>query len=189
MSLNVYLGPVNSGKTTALLDEASRVHALNLKGLYINSTIDTRNTEVVSTHNPIISLREKLGNVTFIKVSHLSDLNISEYDVIHIDEGQFFDDLVPSVRRFLEVDRKYVRVAGLSGDFRCSKFGGMLELLPLCDPKNIFFKSSYCTRCALERRLVDAPFSHRLNREERSQIAVGKKYESLCPEHYSQVNA
>lgn len=190
MSLSVILGPVNSGKTTALLDEASRVSAVGLRGLYVNSVIDTRNNDCVSTHNPLLSYKEKLTHITFLKISHLSELDVSGYDALFIDEAQFFEDLLPAVKRFMDNDRKYVWVAGLSGDFNRARFGQILDLLPLCAANRVIFKSSYCTRCARNKRLlVDAPYSYRLNREERAQIAVGKKYESLCGECYRESSA
>lgn len=188
MALYLIIGPMHSGKTTALLDEAARVNALGMKTLYINSSVDTRSEDEVSTHNPILKYKSTLHHVTFIKVSRLSDLDVSTFDTILIDEGQFQDDLVESVTRFVEVDKKYVHVAGLSGDFRRKKFGQILDLIPLVDNYNhIMFKTAYCTRCAAEGKQIDACYSKRLTVNVTEQIAVsGSKviYEPSCAKHY-----
>lgn len=187
MSLSLTLGPMHSGKTTDLLDEAARINAMGLKALFVNSTIDTRSLDEVSTHNPILSYKEKLPHVTFVKVSQLRDLDVSSFFSILIDEGQFFSDLRESIIHFLDKCGKHVHVGALSGDFNRKAFGQVLDLIPLCDNPNlnIKFKTSYCTRCAKEGgQLTVAAFSYRLNREERSQIAVGKHYEPLCNKHY-----
>jgi thymidine kinase len=189
MSLTLTFGPMHSGKTTELLDEAARINAMGLKCLYVNSTIDTRTSDEVSTHNPLLVYRNRLPNVTFVKVSRLADLNVADFYKVLIDEGQFFDDLRDSVIHFIDVCEKLVHISALTGDFNRRPFGEVLSLIPLVDnPKsNIIFKTSYCTRCAREdEQLVDAAFSYRLNREERAQIAIGngKKYEPLCAKHY-----
>lgn len=192
MSLGVILGPMNSGKTTALLDEAARINAVGLKVLFVNSIRDTRSTEDVSTHNPILSFENKLHNVTFMKLSHLKGLDVSPFHSILIDEGQFYDDLRESVIEFIDIFKKNVRVAGLSGDYRRRPFGQMLDLIPLCEPTKVIFKTSYCTRCAREEgTLVDAPHSYRLNKEERAQIVPGgpKMYEPLCTKHFVGLSA
>lgn len=180
---------MNSGKTTTLLDEAARVDSLGMKVLYINSVSDTRSEDEVSTHNPLIKYKSILTNVTFIKVSRLSDLDVSEFSSILIDEGQFFmDDLVENVKRFVEVDKKYVHVAGLSGDFQRKSFGQILDLIPLIDNYNhIIFKTSYCLKCSYSGIQTDACFSKRVTIGITDQIAVSGStviYESCCKVHY-----
>lgn len=188
MSLTLTLGPMHSGKTTELLDEASRMNAVGLKCLFVNSTIDTRSLDEVSTHNPIITYRDKLPHITFIKVSRLQDLVVDDFYGILIDEGQFHTDLYESVVRFVGDCGKHVHVSALVGDSNRQPFGDVLNLIPLVDNPvtNVRFKTSYCSRCAKESGSLEvASFSYRLNREERAQIVVGKMYEPLCAKHYN----
>lgn len=55
--------------------------------------------------------------------------SVEQYDVIGIDEGQFYPDLVEMVEQWVEAG-KVVLVAALDGDFRRKPFGRVLELVP-----------------------------------------------------------
>lgn len=189
MSVALIIGPMHSGKTTALLDEAARINSVGLKVLFVNSAKDIRTSDEVSTHNPIVSYKEKLKNVYFVKVSNLGGLDISGYHSILIDEAQFFDDLLDSVIKFVEVDKKNVIVSGLSGNYQRRKFGQILDLIPLVDnPDRIIYKTAYCVACAKDNKLVEATFSQRLNKEEMSEIAISSNkcpYISVCGTHFN----
>ena len=54
--------------------------------------------------------------------------NCNRYDVIAIDEGQFYDDLVETVR-FILSKGKTVLISALDGDFQQKPFGHTLELV------------------------------------------------------------
>ena len=192
MSLTLTLGPMNSGKTTELLDEASRLNSIGLKALYVNHSLDTRSGTEVSTHNNILSYRENLPNITFIKVSKLKDLNVNSFHSILIDEGQFFDDLVESVAAFRTLG-KYVHVGALIGDYQCRPIGRTLDLIPTCDnpAADVRFKTAYCLRCAQEDHVATvANYSYRLDPNEKGQFVVGgttgkgAKYMAMCRVHY-----
>jgi thymidine kinase len=55
---------------------------------------------------------------------------LDDYDVVGIDEGQFYPDLVEMVDQFLRLG-KVVVVSALDGDFRRKPFGRILELIPM----------------------------------------------------------
>lgn len=65
----------------------------------------------------------------------------ANYDVIAIDEGQFFPDvfistLICKIAQFCEKlanDGKIVLVAALDGSFERKPFNTILELIPLCE--------------------------------------------------------
>jgi thymidine kinase len=95
----------------------------------------------LSTHNVTI------GNIPFdsIKIEMLGLCDISKYDVIAIDEAQFFRDLKNIVVDWVETQKKIVIVAGLNGDFRRQPFGEINELIPYCDA--ITKLTAFCVSC------------------------------------------
>jgi len=107
-------------------------------------------------------------------VERLADVRGWEHvDVIGIDEGQFYDDIVPFVTRAVN-DGKQVVVAALDGTFACQPFGAVLELVPLAD--SVVKLSAVCARCG-----ADAPFTARLGAERETMIIGGAdKYVAVC---------
>ena len=72
-------------------------------------------------------------NLNAIAVDGRWGIQTSErkYNIIGIDEGQFFTDLIPMVKFWLNDHDIYV--VGLDGDFHMNKFGSILDLIPLAD--------------------------------------------------------
>ena len=64
MSLDLIIGPMFSGKTTELIRRLNTLQSIGQKCIYINSILDSRNTQNFSTHNPAIS---QLGSIQSIK--------------------------------------------------------------------------------------------------------------------------
>jgi thymidine kinase len=120
-------------------------------------------------------------------VDHLLDIDSSElqeYQMIGIDEGQFFPDLVIAVTHWVEELNKHVVVAGLNGDSQRRRFGQILDLIPICD--NIHKLSSYCLPCSQRQRLVKALFSYRMGTDDRAQVLVGghETFNPVCRSCY-----
>nr|QBK86225.1 MAG: thymidine kinase [Marseillevirus LCMAC102] len=196
-TLDIISGPMFSGKSTMLLQKLIIEASIGFKVLYINHSKDTRSAEPYSTHNPLY--KEKLcqmNNISLISVPYLSDIDISRYDVIGIDEAQFFDcnDLIDSVMKMVEKEHKHVIAAGLTGDFRRNKFGALLDLEHLSDT---FTKlSSFCQICANNNPKCRTPalFTHRTIGVElvpSSVVDVGgcEKYIPVCRQCYMELNS
>ena len=89
--LEIIIGPMMSGKSTTLINKlivSNTVHPT----LYINHKLDKRSLKsVYSTHNPMINMLE-ISEVPFdcVSTDNLSNVDITKYKVIGIDEGQFF---------------------------------------------------------------------------------------------------
>ena len=98
-------------------------------------------------------------------------------DVIGIDEGQFFEDLVESCE-FLANNGKIVIVTGLNGNFRREPFDQIVKLIPKCE--KIRYLESICFFCK-----KPAHFSLRTVENE-SEIFIGgaEAYRSACRECY-----
>jgi thymidine kinase len=178
--LHLFLGPMFSGKTTHLIQQYKKYTYIDKPVAVINYVGDQRyHATMLSTHDkhmiPCLSAAT-LGEV----VDHET---VKEAEVILINEGQFFPDLVNCCMDWVERDSKIVYVAGLDGDFRRQKFGTMLDLIPVCD--TVTKLHSLCSNC---RTGEGALFSHRILGGD-SQIVIGSDmYQPLCRACYMEAN-
>lgn len=62
-------------------------------------------------------------------LADVSDDMISRADVVGIDEGQFFPDVAQAAEQWAQAGKTVV-IAGLDGDFRRQRFGGLVDLVP-----------------------------------------------------------
>jgi thymidine kinase len=141
-SIDIIIGPMFSGKTTEIFRRLVIFSDAKYSVLYINSNLDTR-SELASTHN----LSLKLPDIKMVKTQKLLDaVSICEsYDIIAIDEGQFFEDLVDFCILVCETYKKKVIVGGLNGDYRRSAFGKINDLVPICDSITKLYP--FCKNC------------------------------------------
>jgi thymidine kinase len=172
------------GKTTDLLRQLNIFGEMNMKVLYVNHTIDSRASTSFSTHNAMISALGKISHS--VKVSDLlgSLESIREYEVIGIDEAQFFPDLKEAVLQLVEKYNKIVIVAGLNGDYMRQPFGQIIDLIPYSD--EVVKLKPFCSPCAENnRRMRDAHFTKRIVKEA-GQVLIGghDQYIPVCRECY-----
>ena len=100
-------------------------------------------------------------------------------DVILINEGQFFEDLVETVIEMVDVHKKQVHICGLDGDFRRQRFGTLLDLIPYSD--KVEKLTAFCGIC---KDGTPAVFSHRVSNES-AQVVIGSdNYMPLCRSCY-----
>lgn len=178
--LELIIGPMFSGKTTWLTNiyktEYDNNKNINIK--VINFTGDKRyHDSMLSTHDQVMIpciFADKLQDVC-------QEADIINYDIILINEGQFFPDLYETVYELVEKHHKRVHICGLDGDFKRQKFGGMLDLIPLCD--RVFKLSASCLKC---QRL--AMFSKRLTNDEEQVVIGSSDYAPMCRKCYNDNN-
>lgn len=166
------IGPMFAGKTTHLIQLIKAFQLKKKSCLVLNHTSDSR----FSRSSFIISHNEEV--IPSKKISHLKEIISTQeylnYDVVAIDEAQFFEDIV-SGSDFLANEGKIVLVSGLDGTYRRKSFGNFMELIPLAE--NVTKLHAKCGKCGLE-----ASFTKRINTEERKDILVGDEriYIPLC---------
>lgn len=185
--LAVAFGNMFSGKTSYLLRQLGQWVDLGEEVFYINHSFDSRSEGAVSTHSSHSQLSPKIKTT---KCNSLSDVNVAPYRVIAVDEAQFFDDLIPSVCRWVDEMGKIVYVVGLDGDYRRQRFGKILDLIPYAD--EVQKLTAVCTACIKDRKfshnLPRAPFTHRRLSEGQGEgqvlIGAAETYEPLCRFHY-----
>lgn len=188
-SLHLYLGEMAAGKTTALLLRGKA--EASIKGtrvLYVNSNLDTRSDNFFSSHGD--ALNPDFSDIHGIKVNALSEVP-DDYDVYIIDEGQFYIDIVETVRRMVLKEKKYVIVGALIGNTNLEPMGGVVNLMPLVAPRGFHRLVAKCERCIKEgkpRENADAGYT-RLRKSSSYPLSIDigglEKYEPCCLFHHS----
>lgn len=153
--LHLTLGCMYSGKTSALIREASQ------GDLIID--YDTGGERGTLYNHDNVKIRcETVKNLTSVNTTYATS--------IFINEAQFFDGLVEFVKDMVQQGKK-VHVYGLDGDFRQRKFGSILDLIPMAD--------TYTKLYAICKCGDNAAFSKRLT-SSTSQYGPTDKYIPVC---------
>ena len=167
--IELIVGPMFSGKSTRLIGLIRKYTYKAKKTIMIKFFADNRYTEKseVVTHD--------LLKYDSINCKNLRDHfeKIKNYDVIGIDEGQFFPDLVEVCEELASL-KKTVIVAALNGDFRMEPFPVIAKLISKAD--KIKLLKAYCFNCH-----KDANFSLRIvQSNETVLIGAGESYKPAC---------
>ena len=169
--IELILGPMFSGKSTRLIELMRKYVYKAKKTIMVKFYADQRYTEKseVVTHDLI-----KYDSIN-CKILRDSFDNFKNYDVIGIDEGQFFADLV-EVCEELALMGKIVLIAALNGDFRMEPFPVIQRIIAKAD--KIKLLKAYCFNCH-----KDAKFSLRIvQSNETVLIGAGEAYKPACRE-------
>ena len=169
--IELIIGPMFSGKSTRLIEAIRKYTFKAKKTIMIKFHADKRyssKSEVI-THDLVKYDSMECKNL------HDSFEILKNYDVIGIDEGQFFDDLVEICEK-LAFLKKIVIVAALNGDFRMNPFPVVSNLISKAD--KIKLMKAYCFNCH-----KDAKFSLRIvQSNEKVLIGAGEAYKPACRE-------
>ena len=184
--LELFVGPMFSGKTTKLIEIHKKYTYIEKKVSVINYIDDIRyHNSLLSTHDKMMipCILSKTLSEIWKNPENESYATVHDADVILINEGQFFSDLLDIVLDMVEVENKKVYICGLDGDFKRSKFGQISDLIPYCD--KLTKLQSLCSLC---RNGTKGIFSHRVS-QETSQVVIGSdNYKPLCRTCYIREN-
>jgi thymidine kinase len=166
--IELIIGPMFAGKSTELIRRVRRYSRTRKKCLVIKYKADTRySVESVSTHDRVEHRAESCTELK--EVDHLID----EVDVVAIDEGQFFPDLLSFADRVANSGR-IVIIACLDADFLRAPFGDVCNLVPRAEL--ITKLTAVCNRCT-----ADAAFTLRTtNATQQALIGGAEMYEPVC---------
>ncbi|KAL5017868.1 hypothetical protein ScPMuIL_003590 [Solemya velum] len=169
----IIFGPMFSGKTTELMRRMKRYQIANYNCIIIKYSKDDRYDKAgIATHD-----RQTLPAVAAEILKNVSN-EAEEYDVIGIDEGQFFPDIVSFCDKMADMG-KVVIVAALDGTFQRKGFGDILNLVPLAE--NVIKLTAVCMTCFNE-----GSFTKRIGSETAIEVIGGKdKYLAVCRECFS----
>lgn len=185
--LHLKMGSMYAEKTTELIRQLLREKASGLAVVYVNYDEDNRNPhDVYSTHNPVLEKNiSGTGVIKMYSAHRLADVwqAMLSYDVIGIDEGQFFSDLYEKVLELVEVQGKIVYVAGLDSDKNREQFGQLIELIPIADSYEKLY--ARCMHCAKNGVRTNAIHTHcKVPSTEQRRIGAMDLYEALCRKCY-----
>lgn len=176
--IEVVCGSMFSGKTEELIRRLKRAKFARQHVIIFKPVIDTRysDTNVVSHDHNAIPSTPVANSDTVLQMS-------AGYDVIGIDEAQFFDDGLVEVCNKLAYRGIRVIVVGLDMDFKGVPFGPMPALCAIAD--EVTKVHAICVKCG-----ALAYVSHRLVKND-SQVMLGEKteYEPLCRECFKKAIA
>ena len=177
--LELIIGPMFSGKSTRVIEICNRYESIGKNVLNITHIIDNRYGDgVISSHNKI----QKKATCIDRLMQLITSENYIKSEIILIEEGQFFSDLVEFVKLSVDIDKKHVIVAGLNGDYKRERFGDILELIPMAE--NVEMLTAFCKKC---NDGTLAHFTKRIIVDKHTQTLVGSDdlYIPVCRFHYS----
>jgi thymidine kinase len=141
-SLTVICGPMCSGKTEELIRRINICNIGCLKTLVCKHSFDTRIADKLSCRASIV---QQVGAVPLTHADLIYDL-AHDYDVVAIDEVQFFRvDLVPAIQRLMLMGKR-VMVSGLDMDFKKEPFGECIPFL-MCIAHEVIKFKAVCQVC------------------------------------------
>ncbi|CAD8045065.1 unnamed protein product [Paramecium primaurelia] len=169
-TISVIYGPMFSGKTSELMRLVKRFTISERKCVVLNYANDNRYSEeqCISSHD-----KQYLKAIKVCKLNEAYD-KCKESDVVAIDEGQFFQDIVEFSEKMANLG-KIVIVAALDGTFDRKPFHNILNLIPLAE--RITKLTAVCWFCKRE----NASFTKRIVQSQEIELIGGEDcYKPAC---------
>ena len=170
-------GSMFSGKSEELLRRIKRGVIAKQKVLLFKPSIDNRYDENrVSTHNgnsyDSISIEKSSDILNFVKDT--------KYDIIGIDEIQFFDNDIAKIINKLADDGIRVIVAGLDMDFKAEPFHPMPEIMAISEM--VTKLHAVCNKCGKEASRSQRLINGKPAKYDDPIVVIGasESYEARC---------
>lgn len=172
--IKLITGPMMAGKTTELLRLLIRAKIAGKKTILIRPEIDTRG---FLTHD------KKEAEETLIEEKFLREIKaeeLTEYDVIGIDEGQFFGQNLAEEANKLADQGKTIIISALNATSERTAFDNIQALIPHAE--EIIKLNAICIDCGSEY----ATYSYYTAGRKKDKIKVGgsSDYIALCRHCY-----
>ena len=177
--LELLIGPMFSGKSTALTHRIERYRLSKQRCVVLKWSEDVREKETVET------LMTHGGyKVACIRVQRLMDFvpNYDKYDVIGIDDAQFFKDIERFCDLVVDIGKKTVIAAGLDADFRRNPFPNIINLIPKAEKVKKF--SAICVLCGTKAYFSAKLSKYKFNECDVIDVGGEEKYTVLCRQCY-----
>ena len=180
--LVVITGPIFSGKTTELIRRVERQMIAGKKVVIFKPSVDTRyHPSLIISHNGL-KINASVVPPDEEGVKRISSESIN-YDVIGIDEGQFFPPVLADELNKLATE-KIIIVSALNLDFKGEPFETTMKLLAYAD--KVVSLTAVCKVCGRPatrtQRLIDGKPAPR----DSPRILIGglEAYEARCRRHH-----
>jgi thymidine kinase len=139
MSITLIQGPMFSGKSTTLIKYAVRAKLAKKDYILIKYAGDDRYGDI----NTLITHDRVEQSAVSVSEYGLPEIDVSRFEYIFIDEGQFFKNIACTVKLWVSA-RKKVYIAALSSDFNANPWSEISKLGPV---ENIINLSAICEIC------------------------------------------
>ena len=169
--LTLILGPMFSGKTSELIRLLVRASIAGKKVVLLRPETDTRG--FLTHDNKDYSLEEK-----FVSTVNIADC--LDYDVIGIEEGQFFNSsFKESVNKLADMGKEVI-ISALNGTSEREPFDSIQSLIP--DAETIIKLNAICTECGSEYGSYS--FFRAGNKTDKVKVGDIHEYTALCRNCY-----
>lgn len=167
--ISLIIGPMFSGKTTELLRRLNRSKIAGKKVILLRPKIDTRGK---LTHDNLTT-----NGIKEIFLTEINPDDFLDFDVIGIDEGQFFKNLSKSAND-LANKGKNVIIAGLDATSELEPFEEIINCIPFSE--EVVKLSAICSFCGSEY----GSFTHFKSGTKKEKVIVGGSdlYNAICRE-------
>ena len=175
--LEMIVGCMFSGKTTELIRRSNIESICGNKVLMVKHSIDDRTAYKISTHSNIKSKATIVSSLQQI----MYDEDYQKCDVLCIDEGQFFTDLVCQVKVMINDHGKRVIISALDSTYKQEPFANVLNLIPHAEKVDKLI--AICMICKKHKAIYSY---HKILSNMKSvpykdsKIGGSDKYESRC---------
>ena len=167
--IEVICGNMFSGKTEELIRRLRRAQIAKMSTAIFKPRIDSRfSKDHIVSHN-----NNKLESLMISRPNKILKL-AKKYEVIGIDEVQFFDDSIVEVCKTLASQNKRIIAAGLDTDYLGQPFGPMPKIM--CEADYLDKLRAICVLCG-----NPASYTQRTS-SDHDQVVLGEldKYEARC---------
>jgi thymidine kinase len=175
--LSLIIGCMFAQKTTELLRRVRRYQSIGYQVLVANYAADTRyGKDRVSSHDKVFEAAVCVDRLECLEAMVRS----GSYQVLAIDEGQFFPDLFEKVTAWADELPIHIVISGLDGTSDRTPFGDMLRLIPHAE--EVERLSAFCAVC---RDGTVAVYSKYVG-QKGDDIVIGaaESYHPVCRRHY-----
>ena len=162
--ITIVLGPMYSGKTSMILHRLERAYIAKQKVILLRPNIDNRGF-LTHTGQKLDWLEEKFVD--------LDGLDVNKYDVIGLDEAQFFIGLKDFCMKY---SNKNIFISALHATSESEMFLPIIELIPYCE--NIIKLNAVCTECGSE--YGNYTYYKTGRKTEKVKVGGSDEYTALC---------
>jgi thymidine kinase len=166
-------------KTTELIRRIRRYQSIGYRVLVVNHSCDNRYSEgdCIASHDRMLEQAVMTDRLQEID----RQVRSGQYQVVAIDEGQFFPDLFAKVTEWADTLDVHLVVAGLDGTSERNPFGDLLKLIPHAEEVERLH-----ALCAFCRDGTVASFSKYIAPSKTQEVQVGgaELYRPVCRAHY-----
>ncbi len=176
--LSLIIGCMFAQKTTELLRRIRRYKSIGYRVLVVNYSADTRyGKECIASHDKV--LEQAVCVDTLASIQHL--VQSGDYQVVAIDEGQFFPDLFDYITSWADSLPLHIVISGLNGTSERKPFGDLLRLIPHAE--EVEHLNAFCAQCSDGTIGV---YSKYMGGQSKDTVAIGGAdlYQPVCRAHF-----